>query len=321
VKKPDFFIVGAPKCGTTALSYYLMQHPEIYMAVRLQPSPRLRAPAFKRTEDILPQIKDLHFFGSDLRFTTPRMDEQEYLSYFSGAQNKKRIGEVSIWYLYSRLAAVEIQQFNPNADIIIMLRNPVDMMYALHAQMVYRGYEDIVDFASALEAEKEREHGLCITGKTPPLIETLLYRKAASFSDQVKRFLEVFGREKVHIIIFDDLKTDTAQVYRDTLKFLGVDENYEADLKVVNRNKGIRSRKVDFLFNRPHGIIRKVARLLVPRSLGCALVHQINRLNTQNKPRPAMDSELRKKLQEEFASEVKRLSDLIGRDLTHWSRS
>jgi hypothetical protein len=119
MRKPDFFIVGAPKSGTTAMYFYLKQHPEIFM----------------------PERKELHFFGSD--FFAPHFvrDLKEYLKFFEGADNKKRIGEASVWYLYSKRAAFEIKEFNPDADIIIMLRNPVDMMYSLRETLRKKGIE------------------------------------------------------------------------------------------------------------------------------------------------------------------------------------
>src|SRR6266545_5937438 len=133
MRRPDFFIVGAPKCGTTALNDYLKDHPEIFISAR----------------------KELHFFGSDLVFRGPRrITEQEYLSFFAPARHEKRLGEASVWYLYSQQAAAEIKAFSPAARIIIMLRNPVDMMYSLHSQRLYNGRETISDFAKALATEE-----------------------------------------------------------------------------------------------------------------------------------------------------------------------
>jgi hypothetical protein len=105
MKKPDFFIVGAPKCGTTSLSEYLKQHPEIFMS----------------------EPKEPHFFGTDLesywggRFERYR-DVHKYLSLFANVQDEIRVGEASPWYLYSKRAAEEIKQFNPASRIIILLR-------------------------------------------------------------------------------------------------------------------------------------------------------------------------------------------------------
>src|SRR5215471_2980035 len=101
MRKPDFFIVGAPKCGTTAIFDYLAQHPEVFLAP-----------------------KELHFFGSDLNYPTRKVNEVEYLKWFESAKEERRVGEASVWYFYSQLAPQEIKQFSPDARIIISLRNP-----------------------------------------------------------------------------------------------------------------------------------------------------------------------------------------------------
>src|SRR3954468_1950993 len=113
---PSFFIVGAPKCGTTSLNDYLRQHPRIF----------------------IPERKELHYFGSDLTFLkTQRPTREEYLAHFAAAQPQQIAGEASVWYLYSQLAAREIHDFCREAKFIIMLRNPVDMMHSLHSQYLY----------------------------------------------------------------------------------------------------------------------------------------------------------------------------------------
>ncbi|NJL34400.1 MAG: sulfotransferase domain-containing protein [Chloroflexaceae bacterium] len=128
--KPDFFIVGAPKCGTTAMTDYLNQHPDVFV----------------------PVVKEPDFFGSDLtgrRYTT---NLHTYLALFEPGRGKL-CGEGSTAYIISKQAAQEIYNFNPEAKIIIMIRNPVDMLYSLHNQVVYTGDESIHDFALALAAE------------------------------------------------------------------------------------------------------------------------------------------------------------------------
>src|SRR5262245_21415535 len=98
MRTPDFFVVGAPKCGTTALDAYLKQHPDIFIPAR----------------------KELHYFGSDLAFLkAPRISLEEYLTQFGPAQDQRRVGETSVWYLYSQQAAAEISKFCREAQVII----------------------------------------------------------------------------------------------------------------------------------------------------------------------------------------------------------
>ena len=154
---PNFFIVGAPKCGTTALYAYLAQHPDVFMS----------------------DPKEPHYFGSDLDFRYRRRpSDQQYRSYFAGAGDRRRIGEGSVWYLYSECAADEIGQAVPDARIIVMLRDPVEMIPSLHSQFVYNGHEDLA-LADALAAEEDRaqgrripptptSHAACSTGASRP---------------------------------------------------------------------------------------------------------------------------------------------------------
>ena len=218
--KPNFFIVGAPKCGTTALHEYLQRHPDAY----------------------LPFYKEPHFFGADLvgsRFMQFRDKPGKYLKLFRDVRGEARIGESSPWYLASSAAAAEIYRYNPQAKIIIMLRNPIDMMYSMWSQFRYSGNEQIEIFEEALAAESERAAGKrirraahCITG--------LQYRGMTRFSEQVQRYFDCFGRDGVMVIIFDDFRADTAGVYRSVLEFLALDTDVEVNFGIRNPNKEVR---------------------------------------------------------------------------------
>ena len=298
MRKPDFFIVGAPKCGTTALNDYLQAHPEIF----------------------IPAKKEIHFFGADLQFQRPRVTLPEYLSYFAPVQREKRVGESSVWYLYSQQAAVEIRAFSPAARIIIMLRNPVDMMYSLHSQRVYNDNENLVNFEEALAAEAERQQGKHLYQSA---LNTMgfFYRAAATYTPQVQRYFAVFGRERVHVIIFDDFKDATAEVYRQTCEFLEVAPQFQPEFRIVNANKGVHSTALRSFLRDPPGPVRWLQQLwsLSPVRLG--LRSKIRQLNTRYESRPSMDPELQWRLQAEFAPEVERLSALLGRDLSHWCQT
>lgn len=175
MSKPDFFIVGAPKCGTMSLYRHLRQHPEIFM----------------------PTTKEPHFFGRDLPILphTCVRNASKYRELFADAGNAKRIGEASVWYLYSKQASREIHEFNPSARILISLRNPVDMLYSLHGQFLRSAREEILDFEEALAAEDDRRKGRRIP-KTARFPQSLLYTQVVSFTGQVERYFEKFGRER-----------------------------------------------------------------------------------------------------------------------------
>jgi hypothetical protein len=243
IRKPDFFIVGAPKCGTTALDNYLSQHPEIF----------------------IPPIKEINFFGTDLLKYPSPLTEEMYLSFFSKAKNEKKLGESTVWYIYSPGAASAIKAFNPMAKIIIMIRNPVDMLYSYYYQLVFNGDEVIEDFQAALDAEEERKKGLNIPD-SPYKPERLFYREIVKYSEQVKRYIDIFGRENIHIIIFDDFKENVAREYKKVLRFLEVIENYQPQFKLINPNKKVRSKAFRNLLRNPPDIALRLGRLFVPPS-------------------------------------------------------
>ncbi|GAN32649.1 MULTISPECIES: sulfotransferase domain-containing protein [Candidatus Brocadia] len=295
--KPEFFIAGAPKCGTTAMQEYLRQHPGIFM----------------------PDMKEINHFADDLlKQDDPFLKRERYLSLFEGAGENQLAGEASVYYLFSKNAARNIKSFCPGAKIIIMLRNPVDVLYSRHAQLVYNGAEDILDFEASLAAEEKRRNGELIP-RNIRIEKKLLHREVVKFTEQVRRYFDTFGRNHVHVIIYDDFKRDTAMVYRETLRFLHVDTGFRPDFKVINPNKRVRNRTLQRFLKTPPSLVRTIGKSLLPQSFRNVLLNRLRKLNTHYVSRQPMSPELRRRLQEEFASEVKGLSELLGRDLNHWS--
>jgi hypothetical protein len=296
--KPDFFIVGAFKSGTTALYEYLRQHPQVFMPFHKEPL----------------------YFGDDLTRRYGRMSLGDYLALFRDARDGQRVGEASAWYLYSRSAAHEMKALSLDAQIIVMLRNPIDVMYAQHSQLIFNCEEDIADFAKALDAEPQRRRG----ERLPPgplRVENLYYRESVRFADQLERYFEVFGRDRVLVILYDDFKADTPAAYRRVLEFLEVDPAFRPAFPVVNANKRVRFAALQRLVYQPPGPLLR----LVPRLRSFRLIHRardaVLALNSASQTRGRMDPGLRAILEADFAPEVERLGSLIGRDLSHWTPS
>lgn len=274
----------------------------------------------------------MHYFGSDLRFGPQfyRRDHDAYLAEFNACQGQPCIGESSVWYLFSRNAAREIKAFNPEARIIIMLREPVSMLYALFSAFRADGNEPLPEFSQALGAEADRRKGHNI-GRRTYLAQGLVYREVPRFTDQVQRYFDVFGRERVHVIIYDDFHLDTSRAYYQALKFLGLTLQGEVPAfkpvnANVNGNESVKSPLLRDILNDP--LVRGSAiklRALLPRPIFAWVQKQGLRLNASNfvespSKRPALPPDLKLSLQREFAPEVERLGTLLGRDLTHWSR-
>jgi hypothetical protein len=298
VKRPDLFIIGAFKAGTTAMYEYLRVHPQVFMSVPKEPM----------------------YFGADLTPRYRRMTEEEYLTLFKGARETQRAGEGSPWYLYSTAAPREILDFAPSAQAIVLLRNPVDVMYAQHSQLVFNRREDIVDFGAALDAEAERRRGDRIPADALRP-EALFYRHSVRFADQLRHWFDVFGRERMHVIVFDDLVADPRAVYRETLEFVGVDPSYEVDLSVYNPNRRARSGLVQRLIFAPPRPVRALFGKLRSMPIAHRVRDGMVSANSRRAARAEMDPELRRTLTAEFAPQVADLGALIGRDLSAWSKA
>jgi hypothetical protein len=296
MRNPDLFIVGAPKGGTTSMHYYLKDHPEIFMT----------------------EVKEPHFFGTDL--VSPRFirDKEKYLSLFSAVENEKRIGESSIYYLYSKIAAAEIHEFSPTVRIIIMLRNPVDMIYSLHSEHLFCGDEKLTDFKKSLMEEENRRRGLRIPVNCK-IKFALLYHEVAKYDEQVERYFNVFGRDNVKVIIFDDFKRDTARVYKETCEFLDVNSDFRTNFRIINANKIIRNQVLMHFWRDPPKLALWLGNTM-PSSVRQRLVDFLRSRSFRVAPLPPMSQELRQQLQQEFLPGVERLSRLLGRDLTYWCR-
>jgi Sulfotransferase domain len=294
VARPDFFIVGAFKSGSTALYEGLRRHPQIFMPFHKEPL----------------------YFGDDLTRRYGRMTEADYLRLFRNAKPGQRVGEASTWYLYSESAAREIKQFSPDARIVVVLRNPVDVMYAQHNQLIFNVIEDIPDFAEALAAEPERRAGRRLP-PGPINVENLFYRHSVQFAEQLERYFGVFGRDKVHVMLFDDLRADGALVVRGTLEFLGVDPSLAKTPPTANENRRVRSPLVQRLIFAPKMLL-PLAPMLRRFPLVRSVRTRLLEMNSEAKPRPPMDAELRRQLLTEFRPEIERLAKLIERDLSAW---
>jgi|SRR5579872_2149661 len=301
-RKPDFFIVGAPKCGTTAMAQYLGGHPDIFMA-----------------------RKEMHFFGADLCFGAQfyRRAADAYLAEFDTSNGQRRAGEASVWYLLSRRAAAEIMDFNPDARIIIMLREPAEMLHSLYHSFRWDGNEHLPTFEAALAAEDGRRAGRDIS-RQAYFAQGLVYTETARYAGQVRQYFDLFGRDRVHVILYDDFAADVASAYCNTLDFLGVDSTrVQTGFRAVNGNQSVKFGAVRAVLNDP--MVRSTVlavRPFLPRAVFNAMQKvdaRIRKFNSRSEGRPPLAPELRRRLQREFAPEIERLGGLLGRDLTHWS--
>ena len=294
MRYPNFFIVGAPKCGTTSLAQYLSEHPAIVMS----------------------HPKEPHYFADDLPRLRDTSDESEYRAMFSGVdQGTLAVGEASVFYLYSQVAGGNIHRLNADARLIVMIRDPLDMLVSYHRQLCLLREEDAqLEQAIALEADRAAGRQVPRHCREASLLQ---YTKVIRLGEQVGRLLEDFPHEQLHIVVLDDLVADTKTEYRRVLEFLDVDFDLRTEYPVVNPARGVRSGALaTFTEKTPPALVRavmKVKRALRLADLG--VLERLRRVNAVGPNDTPLSESLSGQLRDELVDDVAMLSDIVDRDL------
>lgn len=296
------FIGGASKSGTTALYYYLKQHPEIF----------------------LPEKKELHYFSRPdvaTRCSGPGdkyvLDEipatlDEYLKHFNVVKPGQVALDISPSYLYFADSAERINHTFPNARMVFLLRNPADKVFSQYSHLRSECRETL-SFADALALESERTE----TGYS----DMWLYRDSGFYADRIHKFIEVFGPERIRIYLFDDFIQDPNALLRDLCNFLGVSNNIEfTDPGEVNVSGDPRSKLVSKLLLQPNMFtnqLRRFLRFFLPHGIGQWARENIRTMNAGQKVK--LDPDIRARLLSDYADDIRRLETMLGRS-TGWIR-
>ncbi len=301
---PDFFILGQPKSGTTALYEMLMPHPQIYM----------------------PERKEPRFFASEMNFRdsprpggTPKTLEQ-YRSWFADAGPEQRVGEASPWYLWSRTPASRIAEVRPDARMVAILREPASLLRSLHLEFVQLYVETETDLRKAISLESARRQGKHVPRRTywP---KALMYSEHVRSVEQLRRYHALFPAEQLLVLIYDDFRADNEATVRRVLRFIGVDDSLPIELRDANPTVDVRSKRLHELVHAVsvgHGPGSRVAKAaikaLTPRALRRqALLATQKRVVFAQAPPP--DEGFMLELRRRFKGDVLALSEYLDRDL------
>ena len=298
MNQPNFFIVGAPKCGTTALSEYLRDHPNVFIS----------------------EPKEPHYFAFDFEQYRVKKNWSEYLNLFASSTSEHTaIGEGSVFYLCSSVALEKIKEYNPQAKIIVMLRNPVDMIYSFHSQLVFTADESEKDFEKAWRLQETRQQGKQIPSqcREPAFLQ---YAEMGKLGQQIEKLQAVFPAEQVKIVLFEDFVKSTKNVYDEVLGFLAVPDDKRIEFIRINENKSHKMGAIGNFTAKPPALLTNVALkardMLGIKELG--ILDTIRSFNTKVAAREPLSDSLRSEMIEEFTPDIQKLARLIDRDLSHW---
>jgi hypothetical protein len=218
-----------------------------------------------------------------------------------------------VWYLSSRGSGERIKAFRPDAQTIAMIRNPMTAVPALHSEFVHMGIDPERDLEAALALDKTR-----VRDGAPPGFPPASYRSAFRYAEQLGAYFDLFGRENVHVVVFDDFKRDTARAFRGVCEFLAVDPSFEPEIRIVNANKQARVPGIQRLVKRPPAPLRRSLRIVTTESSREWLQSRLSRLNTRNRPRGQIPAPVAAALLPEVERQVAGLRELLGLDLSAW---
>ncbi len=295
---PNFLVIGAAKSGTTSLYHYLGQHPDVYM------SP-VKEPKFFALEGERPSFRGPGDGEADAVTTL-----EGYRALFGGANRESAVGEASPLYLYLEKAVDRIKHHVPEARFIAVLRDPVERAYSSFLHKVRDGRETTDDFAEALALEDERIREGWAYGWH--------YRRRGFYHEQLTRYYEAFGPEKIRVYLYEDLKREPGDLLRDAYGFLGVDDTFVPNLSLKHNVSGVPRNRLVHSLLRGRNPIKTVVKPLLPEGLRKKLLVDLQRRNLSKAP--PIPPEVRRALVEGYREDVSKLQGLIGRDLSGWLR-
>jgi hypothetical protein len=288
---PNAIVIGAAKAGTTALYWYLAEHPGCFM------SPMKETNFFAYGRDTEGQL----VYGDPDHHRFRIQSWTEYQALFADADGASTVGEVSPIYLECPQAASRIRERLPDARIICGLREPVDRAYS--------------DYLMYLRSRGKRFDATRDLSRTAPWAQPdSHWMTIGRYGELLPRYFDAFPREQIHVYLFDDLQRDPAGVVREIYRFLGIDPTFVPDLGTPHNVGGVPENMRLERFLTSHRL-RSIAEPFVPR----AIADGIRKLRTRNLHRPpALPDGLRHELAARFRDDIVKTAGLIGRPLDGW---
>ncbi|MAT93466.1 MAG: hypothetical protein CME59_12775 [Halioglobus sp.] len=297
-KRPNLFIVGAQKSGTSALAGWLSQHPQVCMSFPKEPGYLAFGDAGYPFPDSSGRL------APATRYVVTSYEK--YLALFADATAEQHVlGEASTWYLVTPGMAQKLRDYSPDARIIIILRNPVERAYSAWCHARGDGVESCESFRESLALEEERGE--------PEFL--LRYHRMGRYADDVRSYQEAFPADRLLILFYDDMRADPAAFWHGVCTFLDIDADIEPPYeRRYNRSGQPRSRLLQGVLRHYH--LKRILRKVIPHNLGLLIKDRLEDINLRSLP--PMDAATRDELRAYYREDVQTLSRLTGRDLGAW---
>ena len=281
----SIFIVGAAKAGTTSLHSALDSHPQTFMSPVKEPN------YFSATELQLEETLNKSGLITTLA---------DYQKIFSDATPGQLLGEASVSYLAYPASAERIFDHNPDAKIIISLREPVSRAVSHHAMEQRLGFCNIpleAIFQNEVKHADFHRH----------------YFQNGLYFARISHFLEVFGKEQVLIILFNDLQADPDKVLQRLFGFIGIPfEKSAVSSTRDNAAKSLKNPILAKLYQQPW--LRKSIKNLLPQTLA----QRVNRTIFDYGRDSGIDADTLQAMQDYYRADIEAVASLLEIDLSPW---
>lgn len=300
---PNFLIIGAGKCGTTSIDFYLKQHPEIFMSPVKEPNffglELLSEEHFNYDE------KQLDFFRSSIT------DRDDYLALFEEVKEEKALGEVSNTYLYHEHAGNQIKKHIPDVKLIAIFRQPAERLYSRYLHLARDQELPTSSFSDCLDKNT-------IWWERDDLVKEGFYFKHLS------KFYDLFDESRIKVFLYEDLNNNTESVLKEIFEFLEVDSGFSPDTSIRYNPSGfIKNKYYDRLIG-ADGMIKKALKSVMNDDVfekfkfNPLVRRMVTKIHKSNLEKPKLDETLKRQVTDIYKQDIEQLSLLINRDLSHW---
>jgi hypothetical protein len=300
---PDFFLLGAPKAGTTALHAALAQHPQLYLS-------RVKEPKFYLCDERPPPRSGQRGPGDAHSALEWVWQRSKYEALFDPAPAGALRGESTPFYLYDRAAHRRIHADVPNAKLVVVIRDPVDRAYSNWMHLRSDGLEPIGSFVEAWAAEDER-----VEAGWAPFWH---YRRLGLYGTQLRDLTTLFDASQVHVLRYRDLVERPGDALDAVCEFLGVSTGMITGAQRANSHPYVPSSTRASVLGRTlraGAAIGAYAPPQVWRRLSRPLLATLQREDAR---RPVLDADLRLRLVEAYREDNALLSEITGRSFADW---
>ena len=243
---PDFYLLGAAKCGTTSVAATLKKHPEIF----------------------IPSQKELHVFDNDKNYNNGK---KHYTNIFSDAGEKLKADCTPSYFHSSIRVRDRIANIATGREkFVVIIRDPVERAYSHYLHLTRARFLD----ESFMDLFKKNMSCISDEGKWVNIYSDGLY------AVQLSHWFEAFEQRDFLILLTEELKENPKKTLQRIYNHLGVDETLDLDIVTKNTQSHARSKYIRNLTTSNNALKRSVSKV-IPLKIKAKIMYGVRKLNVK----------------------------------------